>query len=389
MKERVALGYRCSHCQRPLPLRRTGIVACGACGGENYVELPPGALPNDGSRAFAVILMGVVGLLTLTLIAGGAAAFFVLRRPAPSAPEPLDPAPAIPPMPGGRKLPPSRSTRNASDIVSWVGGGAGTGPLVVDVGGSTVVVGFAASNGLTAIRSASGEIVWENAALTSEHGALHSDGRGGLVLTNRKDFKVRGVDPLTGVERWAVRLPDAPESVAFGEGCLVATAIDRSRTDLSLAAGTPAPCPGTRPVKKPWEEAQAPLEVGGLQITFHTLAVGSPRIVVTATRGGAKAWEDTLSIAFEPIGPARHALSKAGLVVAGSVPGAQAMGVVLIEPSTGKVIVSREIEQKQSHGTFFVHLAASDDTVFLETFGKLYALGLPELDPRWVAGSMW
>src|SRR6185312_5451536 len=122
---------------------------------------------------------------------------------------------------------------------------------------------------------------------------------------------------------------------------------------------------------------------------FGAVAQGSPRIVVTATRGGAAAWEQTLSIAGEQHRAAPHALAKAGLLVAGTVPGEQAMGVVLLDPATGRILATREIRQKETHGGVFAHLAASDQEVFFQTFGKLYALTLPDLVPVWEAGSFW
>jgi hypothetical protein len=386
MEERVAIGFRCSHCQRPLPLRKRGIVACPACGGENYVELPPGAAAEEGSRTALSLVLGLVGVMALGAVAVGVFLFPRFQRSAPSWP---DHPPSYPPEPP-RRPPPLRAEpgpRTARDISSWSGGSEG--PCVASIDGATIVVGAAASEGLTAIRARSGEIAWQNAGITHESGDLRCDGGEGMILASRKDFRLRAVDPRTGAERWSTRLSDAPDTLAFGDGCVVATAIDKSQTALSLATGAPASCAGARPVRKAWDEAQAPVVAGGVQISFSTVAQGSPRIVVTATRGGAPAWTQTLSIAAERHRPAPHALSKAGLLLAGSVPGEQAMGMVLIDPATGRTIASREIRQKESHGEFFVHLAATDREVFFQTFGKLYAFTLPDLLPLWEAGSFW
>jgi len=64
--------------------------------------------------------------------------------------------------------------------------------------------------------------------------------------------------------------------------------------------------------------------------------------------------------------------------------------VVLLDPATGKVLASREIVQKENHGgTFFMRVVTTDRHAFVQTFGKLYALRLPELEVLWEAGSMW
>jgi hypothetical protein len=50
-------------CPLPSPELVTGIVACAGCGGENYVELPPGTDPSAGSgRALLGVVLGALGM---------------------------------------------------------------------------------------------------------------------------------------------------------------------------------------------------------------------------------------------------------------------------------------------------------------------------------------
>src|SRR5262249_20777140 len=148
-------------------------------------------------------------------------------------------------------------------------------------------------------------------------------------------------DPRTGIRRWSARLHDAPQVVAFGEECLTVTAIDDSSTSFVLSTGAATQCPSAR-AERP------PIEAGGISMMLSTVTKGTPRIVVTGSRGDMTVWEKTLDIATDdfPVG-VPNALSASGLVVAGKQPGTESMGVVLLGPGSGKILASREVPQRK------------------------------------------
>jgi hypothetical protein len=369
----------------------TGIMACPACGGDNYVELPGNAVPRPRpDRAPLVVLLGVLAMVAVMMAGAVVAVVLVFRQARHKADiDDVDPAPYPPTLPGPRHPP----TPSAPEIVSWVGSGGSMPPCLADADGDGApdVVGFGVAGGgqaLMAVSARSGHVLWQNADLPTST-ALWCDGHGGAVLLNGADFTASGIDVKSGHRVWSTKLRDKPEAVAFGERCLSALASDKSVTTLALATGAPAPCPSAPAPKPRWETQREPVTAKGLTFAFSTVRPGSPRIIVKASKGGREAWSQTLAIASDSPWTPPHALRASALLVAGQKPGTQDMGVVMLDVATGAVLAAHDIHQKEAHPGVFVRLATSERHAFLETFGKLYALRMPELDVAWEAGSMW
>jgi hypothetical protein len=405
-QERVALGYKCFHCGTPLPLRRTGLVRCPQCEGENVVELPgpaaPPAPPSTGAATtIALVVLSGLTLLFAGLFFSGISARQLLGRRGP--PEPPFPAPGdvtrgVPPKKSGALTGLLGGGAQASSIVSWVGSPGGSGPQLVDADGDGApdLVGFGVISGATqlmAVQAATGKILWKSEVVSDPSRKIFSDGAGALVLGGDKDFSLVAIDPRSGAERWSQRLSDKPEAVSFAPGCLQVRVADGARVSLALDTGGSAPCAGAPRPLTPWEKKSLPLQAGAVELSFSSTSPGTPRVIVRATKGAQKLWEQTLPISTESSvrspGDVPHALTPTGLLVAGKPPGEEALSVLLLDLETGVTRSSHALLQKEMHGAFFVHLAVAGQAVILETFGKAYGLALPALEPRWEAGSMW
>jgi hypothetical protein len=361
------------------------------------------ATPSSSGRHIAGVPV-VFGLVVLGLAIVAVVVVFLVARRAPPLTEPTVASHSGPPDPHGPLsrgfLPWSASRTNVAISL------ADDGRCVADLGHPddvhVVVYAYFYDGGnwmLAAVSSKSGTVLWKNPAFTTDYGAIVCDGHGGVVITNKDNFAVHGIDPATGAERWKVKLRDAPRSVEFGDGCLVVNAIDDSRTSLALVRGTAGPCPSarhlpaeviakldpsSRPASSAWVTERGSLQIGGLTLTFSIPEKGSPRIIVTASRGATKVWEQTLPVASEKY--VRRVVTSAGLVVVGYLPGTMSMGLVLLDPATGKILVSREIGKKDNDKNRFVTLVATKKQVLLQYWRKVYGLGLPELNVLWEAG---
>jgi hypothetical protein len=413
--EPVAVGFRCSHCNQPLPLRRTGILACPACGGENYVELPAAvaARPRP-DRLPVVVLLGVLGVIVVSMAGAVLVAVWAFQHRRHAALIDDDPA-------GARARSPTRCERGhvapidddqaeaprdppdprrpspaprAAELVSWGGNNNWAAPCLddVDADGAPDLVGVGDTGGrqkLMAVSAVSGRILWQS----GEFGKLVDlwcDGRGGGVLLNSDDFSVIGIDVKSGRRLWSTRLRDEPNAVAFGDRCLRALAIDKSVTSLALATGTPSACPSASAPRPRSKTAREPLTAKGLTFAFSHVTPGSPRIIVKASRGAHVAWSRTLAIASDSHSTPPHVLQAPALLVAGEKPGTREKVVVMLDVETGAVLAARDIHQTERRfhsGTFFMELAATERHVFLESYGQLYALRMPALDVAWETGG--
>jgi outer membrane protein assembly factor BamB len=272
----------------------------------------------------------------------------------------------------------------------WDGGHVGACIADVDADGVPDVVGFLNNNMMVAIGAVSGKIIWQTQTTDAPGagGGLLCNGGGGIVGIGARGFTIRGIDPRTGVVRWTARLPDRLRSLSVSDRCLAATAIDDSITKLGLETGNPAPCLSPTAT---WEYGPdikpAVLSAAGIQISFSKVAKGSPRIVVRGSKDTTILWEQTLWISAGHYVPP-YTLSASGLLVAGTTTDLEGLGVVLLNPATGKVLVSLKIAQPRPvYAVQDIKLLATAWHVFLQTSGKLYALRLPELDMLWETGN--